>query len=201
MVAARQPSKAFQAEGRVSNSVNDAQLPASAWNSRLRRSTMRTRGIVQTVFSIAMLLCVLPAVASEGDAPAKRTFLCMRAPFEVPLVMVDGRMRRVMLTKEDVEASPTWDPASGEDIPLSVAAALRAASDEFQRLMRGREGWRMLEVTLRPLCDNRWYYQINWSSGDADEIGMVTIPVLLSGKVPSVDSVESAPPRDCESVP
>ena len=128
---------------------------------------------------------------SPGEHPVQRTEHCRRAPFLTPALFVDGRSKDVQITAEDIESSPIWDPASGTETPLSAAQATRLGVAEFRRQMGSREGWHLLEVVLRPLCDGHWIYSVDWSASGTDEVGNVMVSVLLSGKVVSLDRASS----------
>lgn len=112
-------------------------------------------------------------------------------PIGVQAVFVGCRTKWIQLSAEEIEATPTWDPASGAPVPLSVGRATRLGTEEFRRLMGDRKGWRLVEVVLLPLCDGHWVYRLLWSAIGLDEIGFVHVHVLLSGKVVSLDRADA----------
>jgi len=145
---------------------------------------------------IAVLLLASSQLATAGADPEKSAHSsqhCQRAPFVSPALTVDGRVKVVDITAEELDSSPTWDPTSGAEVPLSMAQATRLGIEEFHRLLGDREGWRITEVVLRPLCDNHWVYNVDWVVFGTDETGDAIVTVLLSGKVVSLDRAK--PPK------
>jgi hypothetical protein len=149
---------------------------------------MNARGCALTVVLLASA-----QLAIGGGDPAGATHTvqrCQRAPVVFPALIVDGRIRNIEITADDIDPSPAWDPASSEEVPVTVAQATRLGTEEFHRKFGAREGWHITEVSFRPLCDNHWIYSVDWTASGTDETGFVLVTVLLSGKVVSLDRAQ-----------
>lgn len=139
-----------------------------------------------------MLLFVtgqLLAIESARAAPDSAERWCMKAPVRMPISLVDGRAMNATITADELDSSPTWDPSSGEEMPLLVSEALTIGTDEFHRVYGDRAGWRLSEVTLRPLCGGHWLYTVDWNATGTvnNEVGNVLVIVLLNGQVIPLD--------------
>lgn len=73
-----------------------------------------------------------------------------------------GRMYEYHLDNRDLKDTPDWKPGKGEP-PLSIAAAVRIAENNFGLFVEDPTGWEISSLRLTSTSKHKWYYYVTVS--------------------------------------
>jgi hypothetical protein len=97
-----------------------------------------------------------------------------------PLSSFENHSYVATLSVNEVASASKWK--MGDNVPLDIGDALKAARSVLARIKRAKETLVLSEISFGPLDETHWIYQIAFRDpSDADK-DYLTIPVLLSGK-------------------
>ncbi len=126
------------------------------------------------------------------------------AEFDTVVMEIDKTLNFSIDYKE-FEAAPQWNYSEQKDLqkdlPVSMANAIRIAKDFLVSIGCNRKNYYLHECSLQRLyrfdsC-TKWYWKISF--GDDSFISsvdpIVTIPVMMDGKVPSYELKPVEPPE------
>jgi hypothetical protein len=134
-------------------------------------------------FVVVMTIATVASAAFAGDGLNELQKQCpnMRA---ITYFFFERRQIEVIVSPDDLDASPRWNAGSFEEPPLNPGRAVQLASAEFRRAVSDPSGWHVTNVALTLLpCGQRAYYQISWQRNAPGPQSEVTVPVLMSGVV------------------
>jgi hypothetical protein len=112
----------------------------------------------------------------------------------------DGKLYRFAVTAALLAGSPAWAEADN-DPPLPVRAAIKAAAAHLPKFVPDAEKWRMNEVRLVPVTDNKWVYAVEFhgrasappTPSEPVPVPTFTLIILMSGEAiePTITRLES----------
>jgi hypothetical protein len=106
-------------------------------------------------------------------------------------MFIQGKDYVCHVSDVDLRTTPKWDPEA-EAPPVSIQTAVKVARDRLAELFPSIQHWRLREVMFsyaaRP---DRWYYEVRFNSLNPEKEDHARIPVLMNGKVGSIDLLEN----------
>jgi hypothetical protein len=140
---------------------------------------------ISTLLTLVLLISSSALMAQNGDLVSS----------------VDGKQYRTHISREQLEAEPSWSPEDANP-PLTARKAVASASKVLSRLLGNPEEWKLSLICLRsPGNDDKWIYvvrfaglpKVRWT--ESNDLQFITLAVLMNGEVlePVVRSFEDSP--------
>ena len=112
---------------------------------------MNLKILLLSFFFVACIVCL-----SSNSIYAQDT-----KPTRPPRATITGESYAYKLTDQDFANTPSWNPEEGEP-PLSVSRAVKVARETLPRFVKSAETWKMQQVILQSMGDDKWYYRIRF---------------------------------------
>lgn len=113
---------------------------------------MKLRTLLLAAFSVFFFI----AVPAQDKPSADIDFISTsREEFR-------GRWYEYHFDNRDLRGTPDWTPGKGEP-PLSVAAAVRIAENNYGLFVQDLRGWEISSLRLTSTSKHKWYYYITVS--------------------------------------
>jgi hypothetical protein len=116
-----------------------------------RKTMMNLKILPVSLFFVGCLACLSSTVIHAQEAkpsPQART-------------TIRGGSYAYKLTDQDFANTPSWNQEEGEP-PLSLGQAVKVARDNLPRFVKNAESWKMRQVALQSMGQDKWYYAVHF---------------------------------------
>jgi len=82
-------------------------------------------------------------------------------PIPTRRATIRGESFAYKLSDRDFANTPSWNQEEGEP-PISISRAVKIARENLPRFVKNADVWKIRQVTLQSMSEDKWYYRINF---------------------------------------